>query len=143
MHPGSLSHLELEGLRKDMNAEIGDGNIGRFYRYSANTQGVSVSADGTVNSGSPTTIYEGPVEFSTITARQDRYETRLGEHIYIKQYRVAFPASVFPIPHENDRFVMLSSHADPALVGREMYVKNVVFDAELSKRLITLVDTDE
>ncbi len=143
MYPGSLSNLEVSRLRDDLNYEMGDGTQGKFYRYSSNTSGISVSADGTVNTDSPTIIYEGTVEFSTISARQDRYETRLGEHVYLKQYRVNIPASHTPAPIENDLFVVTSSHADADLVGREMFVKNVYYDSELAKRQITLIDQSE
>ena len=145
MHPGSLSDLELTRLREDMDTEIGNGTVGQFYRYTgSNTAGNTVAADGTVTqNNAPTVLYDGVCEFATIAARRDRYETRLGEHVFLKQYRVNIPATGVPDILENDRFKVTSSNSDPHLVGREMTVRDVYYNSELAKRQITVVDKEE
>lgn len=143
MRPGSLSTVELARLRLDQTEEIGDGTQGKFYRFSGTSGEFTITAGGTVVPSTESVIYEGPVEFSTIEARRDRYETRVGEHVYLKQYRVSIPASTLTVPQENDRYVTTSSHADPNLVGKVMIVKDVEHDSELSKRRITVIDENE
>ena len=147
MYSGSLSNLELQALRSDQDREIGNGTIGKFYRYDTsprnNTDGKTVDASGNVSTATPTIIYQGRCDISTVVARRDRYETRLGEHIYLRQYRVSIPVDTAAVIQEADRFEVISSHADPQLVGRVMKVKDVHHDSELSKRRITLIDDEE
>lgn len=147
MYPGSLSNLELQALRSDQDRELGNGTIGKFYRYDTapgdTTYSRTVASDGTVSTASETIIYQGRCDISTVVARRDRYETRLGEHIYLRQYRVSIPVDESAVIQESDRFEVISSHSDPQLVGRVMTVKDVHHDSELSKRRITLIDDEE
>ncbi len=145
-----LSTEELEGLREDFQAMLGINDFGGP-ELSLDKARTVVSILRTIDRGplntstmkydSPitTSIYSGPAHVSPVAFRRDRQEIGGEGSIRIRQYRAILPWDSGDI-HLDDIFTVDFSD-DPNLNGRSFDITDVMYEAELAVRRISLTDT--
>jgi len=140
-----ITELELNGLREDFNEMMGTA-AGRDAKMTIEITRVTSSTVGEMDEDTlqypdavPSIIYSGEAYISPIVFRRDRQEIAGGETVRIRQYRCLLPWDAPNI--ELDDVVKILTSSDPHFAGRILDVTDVMFEAELAARRITLTDT--
>lgn len=145
-----LSIEELNGIRKDFALMLGINDYGGEENWVEKARTV-VSITRVIDRGvlNPTTnvydaqdilaIYTGPSIISPVAFRRDRQEIGGQGSIRIRQYRAIVPWDAGDI-HLDDVYKIDFSD-DPAMNGRSFDVTDVMYEAELTVRRISLTDT--
>lgn len=145
-----LDPYELESLRGDFKEMLGINNYGGSEPSVSNARTV-VSILRTVDRGPlntstmkydaaiTTSIYVGPAHISPVAFRRDRQEIGGEGSIRIRQYRAILPWDSGDIRLDDVLTVDFSD--DPNLNGRSFDVTDVMYEAELAVRRISLTDT--
>lgn len=144
-----LQSLELDGLREDFSELLGDGSIGGDGSAKM-TVAITRVATGTgtvdpttlaITPGSVDVIYTGEAYINPIIFRRDRQELAGGEDQRIRQYRGILPWDSGDI-RIDDKIQVLTS-VDPQFANRTMTISDVMYEAELAVRRITITDLGE
>lgn len=137
---GSLSKIELNGIRVDQNAELD--SVCMIWRVIG--EGPASKIDATTT---PTTItiYTGPCYCTPIVSRRDRFDVHGEQQIYQNQYRVLVPWDA-GTPDESIKIgdmIRITASDDPDFFLKDMTVKDVLLVSEISLRRLTTIDIDE
>ena len=146
-----LTQLELDGLRKDFDEILGifdEDGVETITKAQTLVSITRVIDRGDIN---PTTgeydnpsiqaIYSGPSNFSPVVFRRDRQEIGGLESVRIRQYRGIVPWDAGDILLGD--FYRVDSSVDPNVTGRVFDITDVLYEAELSIRRLTMVDTTQ
>ncbi|MDK1103814.1 MAG: DUF6093 family protein [Actinomycetota bacterium] len=147
-----LDSFELDALREDffnMLGEFDEGGGGRT--RSGSRLIITITrrlSRGTIN---PTTklyddpilsvIYQGPAHISPVTFRRDRQEIGGVESIRIRQYRAILPWDSGDI--QIDDVLRIDEGDDPNMIGRTFDITDILYEAEMVVRRISLTDTSK
>ena len=143
--PDLITSLELDGLRQDFDEMLGVAD-GRTAKMTIQITRTTDSSRGDMDedtlqypAATPVVVYEGEAHVSPIVFRRDRQEIAGGETVRIRQYRCLLPWDSAKV--ELDDVVEILTSSDPHFAGRLLDVTDVMFEAELAARRITLTDT--
>ena len=144
-----LTAAEVSGLRQDFDEMLGElvGNTPNteahmtvsITRTSPSSVTVDPDTAEVVSSTGPQVIYAGPAYIAPIIFRRDRQEIAGGTAQRIRQYRCLLPWDSGDIKID-DKIEVLTS-LDPQFVGKVFDVSDVMYEAEMAARRITLTDT--
>jgi hypothetical protein len=87
--PGSLTDLELAGIRLDQEAELDATCI--IWRQINDESRVISKVDATFAQTFTQTIFTGPCFCAPIVSRRDRFDVHNEQQVYQNQYRVLIP----------------------------------------------------
>ena len=135
--PGSLSPIELDGIRIDQEAEL-DATCLIWRETSAGTFDKA-----TADYLSPTnqTIFNGACFIAPIVSRRDRFDVHGEQQVYQNQYRVLIPWDGGSVAIGD--FITITVSNDPEFLGRNMEIKDVLYVSDLSLRRLTCIDISE
>lgn len=131
---GTLSRLELEGIRVDQDQQLD----AQCIIWRDTNPGVIDKNTGFFMGASTLTIYEGPCAFQPILSRRDRFDVHGERQIYQNQYRLTLPWDAFGIRIGD--IVRITESEDQDLDLRDMVVKDVLMVSDTSARRLTLID---
>ena len=134
---GSLTQLELDGMRIDQLAELDA--ICMIWRVL--DPGDISKLDATLNQPTTTTIFTGPTFCAPIVSRRDRFDVHGEQQIYQNQYRILLPHDV-PTIKIGDMYRLTTSQ-DPDLLLKDMTIKDVLLVSDLTLRRLTAIDITE
>ena len=145
-----LDEFELDGLREDFKNILGifdeGGDLENYDQAKTLVaitrlvdQGALNETTGVYDNPITKQIYSGPAHISPVTYRRDRQELGGGEAIRIRQYRGVLPWDSGDILIDDKLTVAFCS--DPQMEGRTFDVTDILYEAELSGRRISLTDT--
>lgn len=134
---GSLTQLELDGIRVDQNAELDA--VCMIWRV-LDTGDIS-KIDATLNQPTSVTIFTGPTFCAPIVSRRDRFDVHGEQQIYQNQYRILLPYDV-PTIKIGDMYRLTTSQ-DPDLLLKDLTIKDVLLVSDISLRRLTAIDITE
>ena len=134
---GSLSNVELDGLRADQTAQLEDTCL--IWRVLS--PGTLSKTDAAYSSPQTTTIYDGLCYFVPIVSRRDRFDIHGEQQIYQHQNRVLVPWDTFGIKIGD--LIRVTVSADQDLTLKDMLIKDVLLVSDLTLRRLTCIDIDE
>lgn len=134
---GSLSRIELDGIRVDQNAQLD----AQCIIWRVLDPGTISKVDATYSSPSTTTIYNGICAFAPIVSRRDRFDVRGEQQIYQNQNRVLLPWDAFGVRIGD--LLRVTSSEDDDLDLKDQTVKDVLLVSDLSLRRLTTIDVNE
>ncbi|MDX1407621.1 MAG: DUF6093 family protein [Saprospiraceae bacterium] len=138
---GSLSQIELNGIRVDQEAELDaecliwrEVDLGTISKVDA-----SFSSPTTVN------IYSGPCSCSPIVARRDRFDVHGEQQVYQNQYRILVPwdAGQPTYSIKIGDYIRITTSEDDDFLAKDMTIKDVLLVSDISLRRLTAIDIKE
>lgn len=138
---GSLSQIELNGLRVDQNAELDSECI--IWRETS--AGTISKVDATFSAPVQVTVYTGPCFCAPIVSRRDRFDVHGEQQVYQNQYRVLLPwdAGQPTFSIKIGDFLRITSSEDTDFLLKDMVVKDVLLVSDISLRRLTVIDIEE
>lgn len=133
-----ISGLELDGLRLDAE-QLFTSTITIQRRNPVDHD--DVAADGSLNVTRTTLYTDIRSTLSPVMSRRDRFDEFGQALIFTRQYRIKVPWSV-----ENLRIrdlVIVTDSADPAALGREFEIRDVILSDDNTVRILTVQDSEE
>lgn len=134
---GTLSNLELAGVRVDQNAQLDAECI--IWRVT--DPGTISKVDATYSNPSTETIYEGLCYYSPIVSRRDRFDVHGEQQVYQHQNRVFVPWDAFGIRIGD--LIRITVSEDQDLNLRDQVIKDVLLVSDLTLRRLTTIDIAE
>lgn len=131
---GSLTKIELAGIRVDQNAQLD----AQCIIWREIDLGTISKTDATLNTPSNTTIFTGACFCAPIVSRRDRFDVHGEQQVYQNQYRILIPWDADTI-RVGDRFRLTTSE-DPDLLLKDMTIKDVLLVSDISLRRLTAID---
>lgn len=141
MTDGTLTQLELDGIRTDQEAQLD----ATCMIWRVHSEGTISKVDATLSSPVQVTIYTGVCYVTPIVARRDRFDVHGEQQIYQNQYRVLLPYDA-GLPNYSIRigdFIRITASQDPDFLLKDMTVKDVLLVSDISLRRLTTIDIDE
>jgi hypothetical protein len=135
--PGSLTPIELDGVRTDQEAELD----ATCLIWRETSPGTPIKATADYLAPETTTVYTGPCFIAPIVSRRDRFDVHGEQQVYQNQYRVLMPWDGAAV-QVGDFFTVTVSN-DPDFLGRDLTVKDVLYVSDLSLRRLTVIDIKE
>jgi len=132
-----ITASELDGIREDVDQLFE--NTGKIERVTS--IGTLNHATGLYTDQVRVLIYSGPCYIAPIISRRDRFDEVGQGLVFSRQYRVNIPWDQADV-QIRDLFTPLTSE-DPQLIGREMLVRDVLVQTNVSYRRLTVQDTRE
>lgn len=139
---GTLSQIELDGIRVDQNAQLD----ATCLIWRVLSEGTISKVDATYSSPSTLTIYTGICYFTPIVSRRDRFDTHGEQQVYQNQNRILLPWDAGVSLGEEIRigdFLRITSSEDSTLDLRDQVIKDVLMVSDISMRRLTTVDIKE
>lgn len=137
MAEGTLSDLEIEGIRVDQTAQLDAECI--IWRVLS--EGTINKSDASYSNPSTDTVYEGICYFSPIVSRRDRFDVHGEQQVYQHQNRVFVPWDAFGIRIGD--FIRITVSEDEDLNLRDQVIKDVLLVSDLTLRRLTTIDIEE
>lgn len=134
---GTLTKLELAGIRTDQNAQLD----AECMIWRELDEGTISKVDAKFNQPTTSTIFTGPCFCAPIVSRRDRFDIHGEQQIYQNQYRILIPYDA-PTIRQGDLFRLTTSE-DPDLLLKDMTIKDVLLVSDISLRRLTAIDITE
>lgn len=134
---GSLSQIELAGIRVDQSAQLD----AQCTIWRVTSPGTISKVDATYTSPSTTTIYTGACSFAPIVSRRDRFDVFGEQQVYQNQNRVLIPWDAFGVRIGD--ILRVTSSEDTDLNLKDQVVKDVLLVSDLTLRRLTTIDVKE
>lgn len=138
---GSLSQIELNGLRADQEAEL----EAQCLIWRVTNEGTISKVDANLSSPTQVTIYSGFCFAAPIVSRRDRFDVHGEQQIYQNQYRILVPwdAGQPTYSIKIGDFIRITSSEDVDFLTKDMTIKDVLLVSDISLRRLTAIDIEE
>ena len=138
---GSLTDIELEGLRLDQEAELD----ATCLIWRVTDEGTISKVDATFSSPTQVTIFNGPCSITPIVARRDRFDVHGEQQVYQNQYRILVPwdAGQPTYSIKIGDMIRITVSEDDDFTTKDLTIKDVLLVSDISLRRLTAIDITE